>query len=210
MHHSLRRVRVGDEEQVNRPVDLDAVRDLDDGAVVHERGVERSERVDVVARDLADAIDDFRCRRPAPTRDRGACTPARQFAAVRQLSAKSARSRTPSCTSRDAPNLNGSRLFALNVAARRVEQREFLIGDRRGARVMPVLVLRRRKPERRKSFEGGAPHGLHPGGVAASDVNVIERARRTIQRRCRSSGGAVTRSPRRGTRPTGLPDVTQS
>ena len=61
------------------------------------------------------------------------------------------------------PKVKRSMSVALHVAALRREERELLLGDRRDAREMPVLVLRRRKSEGSKSIERGAPHGLRAG-----------------------------------------------
>ncbi len=71
-------------------------------------------------------------------------------------------------------------VVAADVARARRERREFLVGDRRDARVVPVLVLRRGEAERGEAVERGTPkcaHGRGNGLFAAGDDVECRRVR---------------------------------
>src|SRR5689334_17531652 len=75
-------------------------------------------------------------------------------------------------------------IAAFHVAASRREQRELLLGDRRNAREMPILVLRGRKSEGGKSLERGASNRLRGSWNHRLGGQRVERRRVRLARSC--------------------------
>ena len=137
---------------MDRPRDFDVARDAYDGAVLRERGVERGERVRLMARHRAQSVGDV--ARSPRGREVAHLDAGGQLLEVRQLGREAAvheRDRVPVA----GAEIERREVVTAHVARSRREQREFLVGDRRDARVVPVLVLRRREAERGEAVERG-------------------------------------------------------